>query len=106
MDFVPDEGSLAAHIHILSKKHGYSEGFCQELGSRLVVRFQVELSQKTLWNYWHLFATGFHPARATMTSNVKLRKVGVLDYDTQIKGKGTPRYCFYPLMLLYCTAHI
>ncbi|XP_024239665.2 SLIT-ROBO Rho GTPase-activating protein 3 isoform X2 [Oncorhynchus tshawytscha] len=27
----------------------------------------------------------FHPARATMTSNVKLRKVGVLDYDTQIK---------------------
>ncbi|XP_029578307.1 SLIT-ROBO Rho GTPase-activating protein 3 isoform X1 [Salmo trutta] len=27
----------------------------------------------------------FHLVRATMTSNVKLRKVGVLDYDTQIK---------------------
>lgn len=35
-----------------------------------------------------LFAE-FHPVGTTMTSHVKLRKerVGIVDYDTQIKGK-------------------
>lgn len=49
----------------------------------------------------HFFYPEFHPFGATMTSHVKLRKerVGLVDYDTQIKGKITwlllPPLTFY-----------